>query len=168
MEAQMDKTKMLENIQAEHDRLVSLLAPLSEAQLCSATLEGGWSIKDIMAHVAAWERMCAGWIEAYIRGEIPQTWSEDNDDIVNERIFRENQHRSLHEVQEDFPRAHQTFLQQVQALTDTLSEKDLNKPHPFSWLEGHSFVELIAANSYNHYRDHEQQIRTWLDNTQAQ
>jgi hypothetical protein len=157
----MNKNKLLADIQTEHDRLLSLLAPLNETQLCSATFDGGWSIKDILAHIAAWERICTGWIESFLRGKTPQTWSEENGDIVNERIFQENQHRSLHGVQEDSPRAYQALLKQVQAFP----EEDLNKPHSLSWLAGHSFVDLIAANSYNHYQDHIQQIRTWLDKT---
>ncbi len=53
----MEKTTLLENIQREHNQLVTLLTPLDEVLLCTSTLDGGWSIKDLMAHVSAWEQL---------------------------------------------------------------------------------------------------------------
>ena len=67
----MDKSALLNTIQTERTRFEALLAPLSEEQLCSPTLDGGWSIKDIMAHVAEWELICARWLEEFLRGEMP-------------------------------------------------------------------------------------------------
>ena len=168
----MEKTTLLENIQMEHDQLVALLMPLREDLLCTATLDGNWSIKDLIAHVSAWEQLCIGWLEMYLRGETPDPFSQMNADSgANERIFRENQHRSLQEVQKNFARTYQTFLKQVQDLTQTISVEDLNRPQTWlkrlPWLHGQSLVGLIADNSYDHYRDHAQQIRTWLDKTDA-
>ena len=50
----MNKTDVLKTIQSAHTTLEELLAPLSETQFCTATLEGQRSIKDILAHIAAW------------------------------------------------------------------------------------------------------------------
>ena len=54
----MEKTTLLNTIQSEYAHFESLIAPLSEEQLCTPTFEGGWSIKDIMAHIAIWEQLC--------------------------------------------------------------------------------------------------------------
>ena len=93
------------------------------------------------------------------------------DSDANERIFHENQNRSLQEVQENFSHTYQTFLRQVQDLIQMISVEELNSPqiwlHQLTWLHGQSLVGLIADNSYDHYRDHGQQIRTWLDKTKA-
>ena len=168
----MEKTTLLENIQREHDQLVALLMPLSEDLLCTATLDGNWSIMDLIAHVSAWEQLCIGWIEMYLRGETPDPFSQMNANSgANERIFRENQHRPLQEVQENFARIYQMFLGQVQDLTQTISVEDLNRPqawlHQLTHLYGQSLVGLIADNFYDHYRDHAQQIRTWLTKAKA-
>ena len=45
----MDKAILLNTIQTEHARFEALIAPLSETQLCTATGDGEWSVKDIMA-----------------------------------------------------------------------------------------------------------------------
>jgi hypothetical protein len=161
----MDKTTLLDTIQTKYAQLESLVAPLSEAQLCTAPSEGEWSIKDIMAHVAVWEQICSRWLAEFLRGVTSQP-SERIEVGVNDRIYRENRDRSLAEVQELFHHAHQQFLQQVDLLAQTLSEEDLNAPHRFAWTEywpGFSLIAVIADNSYEHYHDHAQQIHRWLD-----
>jgi hypothetical protein len=92
--------------------------------------------------------------------------SERLDNESNDRIYRENRDRSLSEVQELFHHAHQQFLKQVNLLTQTLSEEDLNGSQRFAWTEpwpGSSLIAVIADNSYEHYHDHAQQIHRWLD-----
>lgn len=161
----MDKTTLLNTIQAEHAQLESLVALLTEAQLSTEPPDEEWSIKDIMAHVAVWEQVCARWLEEFLRGVMPQP-SERIEDGVNARIYRENHDRSLTEVQKLFHDAHQQFLQQVNLITQTLSEEDLNGSQRFAWTQhwpGYSLIAVIADNSYEHYQDHAQQIRRRLD-----
>lgn len=160
----MDKTTLLNMIQTEYAQFESLIAPLNETQLCTPSLEREWSIKDIMAHIAVWEQICARWLEEFLRGETPQP-SERLDYESNNRIYRENRDRSLAEVQELFHQAHQQFLHQVNLLAQTLSEEDLNASHRFAWTEawpGSSLIAVIADNSWEHYQDHAQQIRRRL------
>ncbi len=157
----MDKTALLNTIQTEYAQFESLIAPLSETQLCTAPFEGEWSIKDIMAHIAVWEQLCTRWLEEFLRGVTPQP-SERLDQGSNDRIYRENRDRSLAEVRELFHHAHQQFLHQVNLLAQTLSEEELNASHRFAWTESwpdSSLIAVIADNSYEHYHDHAQQIR---------
>lgn len=161
----MDKTTLLNAIQTERVQFEALLTPLSEAQLCSPTLEGGWSVKDIMAHIAAWELICARWLEEFLQGETPQP-SERLDMQSNDRIYHEYRDRSLAEVRQLFDSAYRQFLRQVNLLTEAYSEEDLNAAHRFAWTEswpGYSLIAAIADNSYEHYQDHGKQIRRWLD-----
>ena len=67
----MDKTELLAMIQSDRAQFDGLLATLSAEQMCQATLENDWSVKDVLAHIAAWERKCVGWIQAGFRGEKP-------------------------------------------------------------------------------------------------
>ena len=160
----MDKTSMMNMIQTEYAQFESLIAPLSEAQLCKVPFEGEWSIKDIMAHIAVWEQLCTKWLDECARGETPHP-SERVNIQSNDRIYRENRDRPLAEVQELFHQAHQQFLQQVDLLFQTLAEEDINASHRFAWTEawpGSSLIAVIADNSYEHCYDHAQQIRNWL------
>lgn len=163
----MDKNTLLDTIEADYMWLESLVASIPDAQLCAEPSGGGWSIKDIMAHVAAWEQICARWLAACTRGATPNP-SERIEDWVNDRLYRENRDRSLAEVQALVRQAHQAFFQQVDLLLQTLSEEDITAPHRFAWTEhwpGSSLLAVIANNSYEHYQDHTQQIRRLLGAT---
>lgn len=161
----MDKTTLLNTIQTEYTQFESLVTPLNERQLSISPFEGEWSVKDIMAHIAVWEQICTRWLDEFLCGVTPQP-SERLDQGSNDRIYRENRDRPLAEVRVLFYQAHQEFLHQVNLLTQTLSEEDLNASHRFVWTEawpGSSLIAVIADNSYEHYQDHAQQIRRWLD-----
>src|SRR5215469_1570226 len=97
LEDEMDKTTLLNTIQMDYAQFESLIAPLSEAQLCTAPFEGEWSIKDSMAHIAVWEQLCTRWLAEFLRGMTPQP-AERLDQGSNDRIYRENRDRSLAEV----------------------------------------------------------------------
>ena len=161
----MDKATLLNTIQEEYARFEELVAPLSEGQLCTTIFEEEWSIKDIIAHAAVWEQICSRWLGEFVRGQTPQP-AERLDHESNDRIYRENKDRTLAEVWTLFHSAHQQFLQQIDMLTQAFSEEDLNAPHRFAWTEawpGSSLIAVIADNSYEHYSDHAQHIRHWLD-----
>lgn len=161
----MDRTTLLNTIQTEYAQFESLIAPLSESQLCTLPAEGEWSIKDIIAHVAVWEQICARWLEEFRHGVTPQP-AERVDRGINGRIYRENRDRSPAEVQALAQRAHQRFLHQVELLTQTISEEDLNASQRFAWTKdwpSESILAVIADNSYEHYRDHAQHVRSLLD-----
>ena len=158
----MQKSEVIEAIQSERAHLDSLLASMSAEQMCQRVLSGQRSVKDILAHIADWERRCTGWIESGLRGETPerpeQGYEWKDIDALNERIFIENKDRPLHDVQVDSRHAYEQFLGQVQSLSD----EDLNDPTRFAWTQGEPLIPYIAANSYEHYREHAEQIHAWL------
>jgi len=160
----LDKTTLLNTIQTEYSQFESLIAPLSEIQLCASPSQGEWSIKDIMAHIAAWEQICTRWLDEVVRGETPQP-AERVDMHSNERIYQQHRDNSLAEIEQFFHDAHQQLLKQVDILFQTLSEEEINASHRFAWTEawpGASIIAVIADNSYEHYQDHAQQVRKLL------
>ena len=87
----MDKANVLEKMQAERAKLDGLLATLSAEQMCQTTLENEWSVKDVLAHIAVWERRCVGWIQAGLRGEKPDKQSKG---IPGKTLLRSTRRRS--------------------------------------------------------------------------
>src|SRR6266567_4061798 len=84
----MDKAKVLETIQTERAQLDGLLAQLSAEQMCQTALENQWSIKDVLAHIATWERRCAGWIQAGLHGERPDKPEKRSINSIRRRTWR--------------------------------------------------------------------------------
>lgn len=162
MNESITKTKILEMIRNERESLEALLGQLSEEQMTYPGLENNWSVKDVLAHIAYWERRMVGWIEESLRGEVPQRpapgvpW--DDLDGLNEQVYLSNLDKTLGEVLADFHSSYQQSLKVVEALT----EEDLTDPQRFEWRRGDPMWHMIAANTWWHYQEHAEAINNWL------
>lgn len=54
MSETIEKAALLDNIQEGYKEFEALLAPLSEEQMTVPGVSGRWSVKDTIAHIAAW------------------------------------------------------------------------------------------------------------------
>lgn len=162
MNESITKTKILEMIRNERESLEALLGQLSEEQMTYPGLENNWSVKDVLAHIAHWERRMVGWIEESLRGEVPQRpapgvpW--DDLDGLNEQVYLSNLDKTLGEVLADFHSSYQQSLKVVEALT----EEDLTDSQRFEWRRGDPMWHMIAANTCWHYQEHAEAINNWL------
>ena len=158
----MDKSQVLEEMQNGRAEFDALLAQLSDEQMLDATLDGGRSVKDILSHIATWESRCARWFEISLRGEAPErpepgvTWEQMDD--LNERDFLRAHADTLQEAWDEY---HRSYLQLFDVV-NAMPEEDFGENHRFSWWEGQPISLVIASNSFEHYREHAEQIRAWL------
>jgi len=162
MDAVTTKTQILDLIQSERLNLEAALASVPPGKLTSPIPELGWSVKDILAHLTAWEQLMLGWVQASLRGETPErpapgeSW--DDLDGMNERLRQAHQDHPLAVVQADFQKSYQAVLQ----IVSQLSEADLLDPQRFEWREGDPLWHMVAANTWWHYKQHCQPILDWL------
>jgi hypothetical protein len=163
VDEEMTKTKMLGEIQREHQSLKKTLAMISDEQMLLPGVIDGWTVKDILAHITVWEQRMVRWMEEAVRGEIPQmlpegmTW--DDLDQWNEQTYQEQRLRSLEDVLNEFELSYHKALNAAQEV----SEQDLIDPDRFDWREGNPLWVMVAANTSWHYKEHEESIKTWLE-----
>lgn len=153
------KSTLLDAIQSEYSKLEALLAPLSEQQMTTPTVNGNWSIKDNIAHLTAWHGYTLSRLRGVIDGKEPPEFLPglNTEDEENERLYQESKDRPLAEVLETFRVSYRHVLATIQAM----SEESLNAPFP--WSSKDNFVwPLIAGNTYEHYQEHADIIRRWL------
>ena len=124
---------------------------------------GEWSVKDILAHLTAWEKLFLGWYDAGKRGEVPETpapgytWSTYH--LLNENIYKENKARSLEEVQKEFEEYYQYTLERIKRIP----EEEWFEAKLFEWMEERvNIARYIRANTGNHYRWAKNKILKWL------
>jgi hypothetical protein len=162
VEEQLSKRAMLDLICSEWEALEAVLGQLSQEEMIRPGVHGNWSVKDIIVHITAWEKRMVQWLDESLRGEIPQrpapgmTW--DDLDELNERIYQEGREKPLDEALAEFREIHQESVRAVEAM----AEEDLLAPGRFEWREGDPIWRMVAANTWWHYKDHQEAIAGWM------
>ena len=155
----MTKAELLDQLQEENRQWEALLDQIGEARLDQAIAPGQWSIKDIVAHIAAWRRRTVGRLQAARdgRADPPPQWPVhlQTDDEINAWLHAASHDRPVPVVLADSRQVFQDMLAAVAALP----EGGLLAPGRFAWLEG---KPLSAAVLFGHFHDeHEADMRAW-------
>jgi hypothetical protein len=164
MTEQIDKASLLKDMRTNYAALEEILAPLDKTQMTTKGVIDGWSIKDMLAHIASWHHRLLTWLDAARRNEEPTISGPDSVeemDALNAQFYQENKSRPLDEVLTDFRTTHQQIMVIIQAMR----EEDLISPQRFAWTEGNPLWQLIAGDTYEHYQEHRKQIQEWLATT---
>jgi hypothetical protein len=160
---EITKPQMLELINDEWFALEVILRSLDEEKLTQPGVEGLWTVKDIVAHITAWEKLMIQWLEESLRGETPQrpapgeAW-EDLDDF-NEQLYLDNKDNNLDVVLNDFATVHAKAAE----LVARMNESDLTDPDRFEWRKGDPIWHLVAGNTWLHYAEHRETITKWIE-----
>lgn len=154
------RSELVHVLQSAQGDFESLLDELGTPRLTDPGVVGDWSVKDILAHIAAWEERILVWAAALEQGTKPQpAWPQDwSEEQVNQAIYEKNRERTLQDVLDQWRRVYQDLMQVI----DGMSDEELFT-RKVSWLGGGSFAEAIPGNSYEHLRHHEGDIRAWLN-----
>ncbi|PZS03659.1 MAG: hypothetical protein DLM69_02775 [Candidatus Chloroheliales bacterium] len=159
----MNKAELLDDIRHEHERLEGLVGQLGEDQLTAPGVVGDWSVKDILAHITAWDRLLPGWLEAARIGAHPKLPSEGyswaDEDKLNEAIYKANKDAPPDKVMAGFQASYHRVLQEVGALSD----EQLTEPQQYAWMHGKPLSSLVATDTSEHYKEFAEAIESWLD-----
>ncbi|MGI8552879.1 MAG: ClbS/DfsB family four-helix bundle protein [Dehalococcoidia bacterium] len=162
-----DKDLLLERIDQSWRDLQETLGRLREDQVTRPGSDG-WSIKDHLAHLDAWERS----ILSLLQGRPPYeglgvdeaVYRDDLEDRINEAIYAQNRNRGLPDVLAGFRKTHAD----VETLLERLTPEDLGRPYSFYLPDEHPndggvvqqpALNWIVGNTYEHFREH----RTWIE-----
>jgi hypothetical protein len=122
--------------------------------------EGGWTLKSIVAHVDFYE----WWAGEFIRkrdwpeaDERLQTWDVD---ARNDAMNQINQERLLADILAESPGRHAHLVGALEGMTDEqfLEPGYLGQGDDPEW----QVLGMVAGNSWEHYPQHEADIRAWL------
>ena len=151
----MNQAELLAQIRSGRAQFESALAQCSDDQLLVPNLHGGWSLKDLIAHIGFWEQHAALTFSALLRGVDPPDESLALDEL-NARVYAQNRYKPLAEVRLE----EQAAYEQLLLLVENASEDDLFNPQRFAGTQGRPFAEWIESNSYGHYEEHRADCET--------
>jgi hypothetical protein len=164
METSLSKTQLLTELRNEQAAWEALLDEIGETHMTQPEVAGGWSIKDIVAHITGWRRRTVQRFRAALdptvdmRSLWPAGLNADDDvDKINDWIYKTNRDRTLADVLGDS----REVFQQLVATIDALSDEQLNDPQRFLWLEGE---RLTGSFLFAHFhQEHEPDMLAWLE-----
>jgi hypothetical protein len=151
-----NKSEMLTLLQDEFNRWEALLDSLSEPQITAPRFIASWSIKDVLAHLMAWQTRSIARLEATRMDKDPDfpRWPVqvdpdllDNPDQTNAWIQETYRDTPWPEIHRAWIAGYQRFLQLAQAIL----EKDLLDPKRYSWM-GSQPLMAVLQSSYDHHQ----------------
>jgi len=147
-------TELRERIGSSYAALEQTIGQLSEAQL-TAPIDGSWSAKDLLAHIAAWERVMMHFHVGDrsfedVTGLTSVPYATTPVDQINEALYARDRAVPLGQVLASFRNSHQELL----SMLEGISEADLFKPYTPAGRSGGPLIEWIIGDSYDHYNEH--------------
>ena len=171
----MNKSELLSWLREEDRQWKGFLDQFGSERLDQPGVTGHWSMKDIVAHLAAWNRGMVARFRAAQRGEPepPPPWPanlQGDDDRLNAWIYETYHGRSVREVLDESDQIFQDLLTAIEALPDNVRietvKGDMGREYYLVWLGDKRFP---AGEFFDHFRDdHEAEIRAWMTRNEKQ
>lgn len=160
------KDHILAALREQFNSWEELLASLSEEQITAPHFDFDWSIKDVMAHLWAWQQISIARVKGGVldrEPEFPQwianigeDW-EENADRVNALTYETNHQKPWSEIHQNWREGFLQFLE----LGNKISAKNLLDIGRYPWLKGYSLAFILLA-SYDHHQEHFEKLIDWL------
>ena len=158
----MKKETLNNNLREERENFLSAIDGLTNEELILPGVCGEWSVKDIMAHITAWEAELVKLLWQVSQGGIPTTVHFTNPDVdqINAAWYARDKARSLELVTADFQGVRNQTIRRVLSF----SEDDLNDPGRYSWSADKALWQWIVGDSSEHEAEHIINIIDWREN----
>jgi uncharacterized damage-inducible protein DinB len=145
----------------EMDRLLDAVDRIP-VELLSAPIHGDWTIRELLVHLAAWDRAVTASADDVLAARPARLTAMRLED-VNEEIVDSWRGRTLDEARQELAAAHRALLERVEGLS---LEQWQTAPPGQHWRDGSSMtLASVFAYRYRgqtHYGGHADEIEEWL------
>ena len=148
--------QLTEMVRAERANWETVLKRVPRERLTEPGLPGGWSVKDVLAHMSWGMHEGIGMMRARKLGG-SELWKLD-DDGRNAIVVEQSRGRSLDEVLADYAGASTDYMKELAALSDD----DLNDPARWAEMPPDWRPWRIIYDP-QHYEHHARDVRQWLE-----
>lgn len=143
----MTADAIINKIENSFQNVWQLWGDVPTAALVEPALSNGWSVKDTIAHLAAWDWRCAELLEVAHNTNVPLT-THPAVDALNLEIYQERLSWTWEEVELTFRDAHKALIEAIRAL-------------PPDRLANEFVQDSIAEETWEHYEQHIEELRKW-------
>jgi uncharacterized protein (TIGR03083 family) len=121
----------------------------------------GWTVKEILAHIAAWDREIARGLDELLAGRRPAFVSYREDEF-NAQTAQASRGTSLADVLTEVQDAHEQLISRVERVADD----QWQQPSPYQWSDQTPMtVASLFGYTYKgqtHYAGHTAEIEEWV------
>jgi hypothetical protein len=143
------------DIRAGQLLIEQMAASLTPAEMTEPGPDGGWSIKDHIAHLTAWRRMVLAVMRGKQRWEglglPPEVVRNGTLDSINEVLYKITRDENLDSVLTDFRSATAELMAQLASMKDADLERPFNPINPNSTA---ILRDGIIGDTYGHDLEH--------------
>lgn len=158
-----NRQELAEAIRRGQAMIEATLGSLTPEEITAEAPDGGWSVKDHVAHLTAWQWM----IHAVMQGRpdweglgLDEELVRGADiDSVNALLYQKARNQSLEEVARDYRDSTEAVLAQLEKMSDADLFRTYNPDNPNS---KDTMLDWIIWNTYGHDEEHENWIGEML------
>lgn len=154
------KAQLLEAIESDWRTINQAIDALSESQMTSTRDAEGWTVKDHIGHMTAWERSALFFLQGKPRheglGVTEDVYLTEDENRINAKIYRQVQFTPPQQVIATFRDVHRQLMNALEAVTDTqlaLPYRHFLPDEPGEG-DGPPAINVVYGNSANHYHEH--------------
>ena len=155
----MRKKDLVERLETQRARFMDTLQGLTPEQMMMPGACGIWSVKDVVAHLTAWQSELVTGLNQVENNRVPQIINIDDLHGWNAEQYHANASRPLEVIMEDFAAVHKMLLRMI----DGFDEKQLFAHRRYKWMEGEPLAYLIEENASLHEDEHAEDIARWRE-----
>jgi len=166
----VQKDVFIQRLMRERDKFELLLNRVGfTRRMTLKGVTGTWSIKDILAHVWAYEQYIADRMNEIAHGETYKPCKTHNaldafldefgypdfgsplldDDISNAWVYEKYKNVALEDIVAQEIQAFASIMSSLASLTEETIQR-------------HNLINRVADNTFHHYREHVRDIRRWM------
>ncbi len=153
----MKRDELVDALTAARARLDAAIEGLSPDELTKPGVVGEWSVKDLMAHVTAWDVDLLTNLGKARRGQKPgrTAWDTAGIEAQNAAWYAELKDRPLEPVLVDYDGVHQQLLRQLEQLSDA------ELAAAAAWLQGRPLFQYFVDHVVTHESEHAADLEAW-------
>jgi hypothetical protein len=148
----MFRTSMLAREESQiFEELLSRFDSLGDEQMLAVGVTPDWSAKDLLAHLASWERAAAEQVRALDAGAwSPKKRTREEVLRINREVVEANRATPRHLLREEFSLAHSEIVSALR-----LGPGEVEETSPLA--------RIVSSQCVRHRGHHLAQLRSWVE-----
>ncbi|MFW9813048.1 MAG: DinB family protein [Candidatus Thorarchaeota archaeon] len=141
----MDQEETIQFFKDDHQNLIDVISKLTEFQMKTDKVQGSWTVKDILAHISAWNWEIIKQAELVLSRTKPW-YTGKTEAEFNEEAVKTRESKSIEEIISEWHESFDVLMSKM----ESFSEKEWNFELDEEWPEGGK----VCVSSIFGYRYH--------------